>query len=360
MEETLVILQQKSYRYETADTHRLLGLAITRSDRNFIRAEREYLTALSLARSIHAQQLEGTILMALGGVYSFTDQYDKAQYHLDQAISVMQEAHSHPIEISDAYRVKARIHLLAKHWKQALQNVQNAATPEAIIDKNFYILLVNTKAKALSGLGRFEEAAKEWELYASLQREIHETEKQNDLNRLKVDMGLLIEEEQNKKLIVENEIHRAEAEKELLYRKIAFGLALIAIIIVALMAFSLMNAKKVKVSQNRMKRILDNIDEGIMTIGPGLVIETDLSPYLGKILEDSSRSKTFHELIEDFDLQVDEKQTLLAALLAVIGEDSVSWEFNVDHLIRNVSLKSNKRNLALEWNALYHLTKSRA
>ncbi len=353
MEETIAILQVKPYRFELANTHRFLGMTIARQGKDYPRAEREYRLALQYARQLGARKLEGKTLTALAGVYGLTGRFVECQPILDQAIAIMKESRVDAISISDAYRIKARNYIRSREWDKVLEAVRMASMEEALVDRNYRILLVDLKAQALVGLGRFQEAYEERMTYTKLLQEIQEAERETDINRLKVDMGLRIEEEQNKKLQMENQVHRAQLDQEALYRRIALGLIFLAGLVMALMLLALRSARAVRRSQQRMKRILDNIEEGILTIGPSLTVESDLSPYLMKILGETRRIQSVAQLLNHFDISQDESQTIQATLQAVIGETLLSWSMNAVQLPSQAYLSKERKHLSMEWQALY-------
>lgn len=343
MEETIEILKARPYRFELSNAHRLLGMTIARQGKDYPRAEREYQMALQYARDVGARKLEGRTLVALGGIYGLTGRFVESQPIFDQAIALMQETGVDAISISDAYRLKARNYIRARQWKDALEAIQNASIDEALVDKNYRILLLDMKAQSLAELGRYQEAYDVRQNYVQVFQEIQEADRESDINRLKVDMGLRIEEEQNKKLQLENRVQR----------QIALGVLIAAFVITVLLLIALKNARAVRSSQQRMKRILDHIEEGILTIGPELAVEADLSPYLMKILGETEPLQSVARLLKHFDMSPDTAQTIQAALEAVMGESSLNWTLNAAQLPATVRLLKQDKHLALEWQAVY-------
>lgn len=343
MEETIQILLKGPYRHELSNAHRLLGMTIARQGKDYPRAEREYRTALQYARDLGSRRLEGKTLAALGGVYGLTGRSIESQPIFDQAIVLMKESGVDAISISDTYRIKARNYIRASRWNDALEAIRNASIDEALVDKNYRILLLGMKAQALAELGRYQEAYEERQTYVKVLQEIQEADRATDINRLKVDMGLRIEEEQNKKLQLENRVQR----------QIALGVLLAALLITALLLVALKNARAVRSSQQRMKRILDHIEEGILTIGTGLTVESDLSPYLMKILGETEPLQSVARLLEHFDMSPDTAQTIQAALEAVMGESALNWTLNAAQLPSAVRLLKQDKHLALEWQPVY-------
>jgi HPt (histidine-containing phosphotransfer) domain-containing protein len=343
MEEAIQILKAKPYRFELSNAHRLLGMTIARQGKDYPRAEREYQTSLHYAREIGARKMEGRTLVALGGIYGLTGRFVESQPIFDQAIALMKETGADVISICDAYRLKARNFIRARQWSDALEAIRSASLDEAVVDKNYRILLLDMKAQALAGMGRFQEAYEERQNYIKVFQEIQEADRASDINRLKVDMGLRIEEEQNKKLQLENRVHR----------QIALGVLTAALLIMTLLLIALKNARAVRSSQQRMKRILDHMEEGILTIGSGLAVEADLSPYLMKILGETEPLQSVTKLLEHFDISQDTAQTIQAALQAVMGEAELGWTLNAAQLPSTVRLLKQEKHLALEWQAVY-------
>ncbi|HET9241058.1 MAG TPA: hypothetical protein VFO10_27585, partial [Oligoflexus sp.] len=343
MQETIQILRKGPYRHELSNAHRLLGITIARQGKDYPWAEREYRTALQYARDLGSRKLEGKTLATLGGIYGLTGRFVESQPIFDQAIALMKESGVDVISISDTYRIKARNYIRARRWNDALEAIQNASIDEAMVDKNYRILLLDMKAQALAGMGRYQEAYDERQNYVKVLQEIQEADRESDINRLKVDMGLRIEEEQNKKLQLENRVHR----------QIALGVLLASLLITALLLLALKNARAVRSSQQRMKRILDSIEEGILTIGSGLKVEADLSPYLMKILGETEPLQSVTRLLDHFDISLDAAQTIQAALEAVLGESQLNWTLNAAQLPSTVRLLKEDKHLALEWQAVY-------
>lgn len=350
--EMIVTLSAKPYRHKLAVTHKNLGMTFARERKDLARAEAEYKIAMDVARKMGHVQLEGLCQLALGGVYSLMDRLEEGDAAMVKSIALLESSRADPLDRADAWRIHARIFLRMHNWSAALKAADRAMIPKAIADNNFLILMLDTRALALAGLHRYEEAYKERTRYSEVLRTIQETEKKSDINRLKVDLGLKVEEDQNRMLQSENELQKRRLADEALYRQLVWWVIAVALIIIALMLVALRNARKVKKSKMRIKRILENIEEGILTVGPGMKIESDLSPYLLKMLGHKPGGNMLHRLINSLDMSDDEKKTILAVLQAVIDEDMVNWMINQIQLPMESSIEGGHRFLTLDWQPL--------
>jgi hypothetical protein len=103
----------------------------------------------------------------------------------------------------------------------------------------------------------------------------------------------------------------------------------------------------------RIRSMLDNIPQGIMSVVVPGVADTEYSKQLTQILEtEIIAQKTFKELVlEPSTLSQDEQHRILAALDACLGEDALNFELNAAQLPGEIMLtKAGKtKYLQLNW-----------
>jgi PAS domain-containing protein/HPt (histidine-containing phosphotransfer) domain-containing protein len=109
-------------------------------------------------------------------------------------------------------------------------------------------------------------------------------------------------------------------------------------------------------SRQKIKDILDHIDEGIVTLDRHLHIQSAYSPYLHRIFGDVSPSFEGWALLDllfpAHSAQADQRILVKETLLSCMGEQSLTWEFNHGHLPHEI--RHQDKVLEVHWQALYN------
>lgn len=115
--------------------------------------------------------------------------------------------------------------------------------------------------------------------------------------------------------------------------------------------------KTLEKKTNEIGNILDNIPQGILTINHQLLIQKEHSAYLCNIFDkqDIANSSVFDLIFDRSQLDDDQLHGMKSALAAILGEDTMNFEFNIHHLPTNIQIV-NRHNkiqiLELTWSPI--------
>jgi HPt (histidine-containing phosphotransfer) domain-containing protein len=168
-----------------------------------------------------------------------------------------------------------------------------------------------------------------------------------------VDLGLRVEEERNKALEAENsrQDERLRDAEQLRF------LLLITLILAALAIASLLLAgyrsRQLRRGEIHMRRILQQIQEGILTFDSQLRIQTGYSQYVENVFERSLIGQhILHDVLAAGPFTADEIRTFEEVLSLSMSEGPLTWEFN-QHLLPWEFTWKKDRIFALHWQPIY-------
>ncbi len=360
--EVLVITRAAGLRYLSSVVMHNLAKIYEKSSspQDLALAKELFLESKDFAQSIHNELLEAYNNLGMANIENSAGEGKRALAYLSDAeilfIKSMAPSESLNIMRGDVEDCRAVAYMHLKNWVLARKSSDKALSfyPETMLSERMRIL--EHRAEILHQMGLPELAFLDQKAYLKIHKEKTEKETQQNLNRLQVNLGLEVEEQKNKLLVRENELQAQTIREARLLRTFAlFGFAVCLLIIILLLGLWL-QAHAVKKARQKMKDVLDHIEEGILTIGPGLTVDSSFSPYLANILHltetDLGRRDLFLILLQKSDLSQDEQITLRAALDASIGEDRLSWELNEGQFPLHLTLDQKARSISLHWQAL--------
>ena len=261
-----------------------------------------------------------------------------------------------PDALADSYRVQAGLLL-------ALDKPQAAS--ESLVQADIEILKNNQKyqgdlailrSKILQAKGQLRDSIAESLRATELFRKVMLEDRENQIAKLSVQFGLELEEKKSALLKKENQLQRQKIrENELIFQ----GLVIVAglgIFVIVLLFMSNRLLRRNAAQKRYLENIFDNIEEGIITIGPRLKTDTDLSPYLENILGIKHEQLREHDvlqlILDRSDISGEERSIVKSTLDACIGDEKLSWELNSNKLPHEVTIDQGKRVLALHWQAI--------
>jgi HPt (histidine-containing phosphotransfer) domain-containing protein len=310
---------------------------------------------------LYARQLKNDLLVAvalkgLAFVLHQEKSYARSNELLDDALKIFERLPGAEVGVADVWRKRADNHIGLKNGAQALEAVEHAYLPSAIADKAFLANLEEIRAQALRLLQRNGEAYEALSRAQGHHKEVIEQERRADIGRLKVKMGLTIEEQRNQILSQENSLQKERLRQSEMERRILMGLAVVAVVLLGAAAFMLYQHAEIRRSHQELRYILNHIEEGIVSIGPSMKIDAQISPYLGSILDRETQAAAqedlLHRLVQSSHLPASERNQIYATLEAILGEDQTTWDLNVHQLPMEIRLQSG-RILGLVWQPLF-------
>lgn len=337
-------LRQRHFRYSLAIVLSNHGLLLVHSHGDMKKAEALYRECLLIADDLRNEYLQTLSHKGIADTLMNQNEKEKALQHLNQAIAASNNFSSSDPLRSALFIAKGRVLMENQQWQEALDTVERSENSVAAQDKNSLRTIRYVMARSYAGLLNYRKAYEaQKEAFDALEA-LHNETKEQETSKLHIQLGLELQEQKSVALKNENELQR----------KAALMIIGLAIGIILLMTFALNKAREVKRSRERMQHILNNIEEGILTIGQGMQVESSLSPYLNKLLNLSGTENqdVFKHLLAVIDKDEDEKATLRSIMETCLGEDRATWDFNVGQLPNELSLDHGRRWLQLHWQAL--------
>jgi tetratricopeptide (TPR) repeat protein len=365
-EEKSINLYQQVVDYCSRENVRHMGaIALINLGRTFTRKDKPeiirkglayYDRADALMKGLQEDRLVAFSELTRGEALLNLKDYDKAHVFIDAALKRFKKLDS-TIWTADSLHWKARVYLAQKRWADALKylNESDALFPEHL--QNDKAQLARERADALLGLNRPVEAFQALQQFITIHEQIDEKNKKEQLNELQVKFGYQLKEQENQLLKKENQIKEHQLREAGLIKMVAVILGFLILVCLLLLYFALQQVRKTRKAKATIQHILDNIEEGIITIGRDLKVESSLSPYLDHVIghdaPDSARQNVMLYLLEKSDLRADERHMIREVIASCIDESSLVWELNVGNLPQKLTLDHGQRVLSLHWQPLY-------
>lgn len=108
---------------------------------------------------------------------------------------------------------------------------------------------------------------------------------------------------------------------------------------------------EVKRQTRQIRNIMDNVPEGLFTIGKDLKIQGHSSAYV-EVLFPEARLNNLPELL-NFNMRIDRSNLdmTVSVLLSIIGEDEIAWEINNEHLFTELETQD-QRLFTFQWHPI--------
>ncbi len=293
----------------------------------------------------------------------------RAEYSLSVACSRNGE-HDRAIELAQKsleYFVNAQ----SKHWiakgylrlakalisggrfQESLSSLDQATKEFDPVNKSVLNDLVWLRVQAYQGLKKYEEALNQLLIYNQTMEEIFEAQSAKESERVAADIGLHFQTERNTLLASQNAMQAEQISLLQKFRVLAFIIAGLLISVLFLFFRLVKQSKEVRASRQKMKDLLDTIDEGILTLDRNLLVIPGYSPHLDRLFathEQTLADIPVVDLLFGTDLKSTDKRQVQETLLACVGKEFPAWEQNSASL--PVELQHNDRILHLHWQAL--------
>ena len=108
---------------------------------------------------------------------------------------------------------------------------------------------------------------------------------------------------------------------------------------------------EVELQTLQIRNIMDNVPEGLFTIGKSLRIQGHCSKYVNQIFPDATRYKLSDLLVYNTTIERSSLDMAVSVLLTIIGEDAISWEINSEHLFTELETHDH-RILTFQWHPI--------
>ncbi len=309
--------------------------------------------AQDLVKGMDEPEALAYILLSRGDIAYKKSQFEPALVHFEAALKAYEKL-GLTIWIGDVLHWKAKTLFKLQRYDESLRSIAASREKFPKSFKSDHYRLSLLQAEVLQKMGKFESGMSTLLELIKFKEEIEKESRENELNKLRVQLHVQVKEHQNEILTQENRQKEKELKQAEKIRLAAIFLSILSSIVLALLLFSHRQTRRLRRAQGKIQKILDNIDEGIITIGRRSVVETSLSSYIYDLIQfDSKRSRdVLQYLIDKAEIHADEKQMVWNTLQSSIGENQLTWEINRSHLPHEISIDGGRRILSLRWRAV--------
>ncbi len=323
-----------------------LGMALAQSNETslIVEAKEHYQKVLELAIQLDLKPEIVFSMTSIAKAHSLLGDHRRA---VEIGLSAIEKAESYGVtnafNLVFLYSVVASSEVSAglyeegrRHAEIALEHAKKS--PEITTEDTDRVLY-----EAYAGLGNQAKAYEYLKKYMATFHKISKEKASREYQKASVRLGLETMRE-------ENALARLRLQETERMRIVLVVLLVLSLIIIAMMIRSVKEQKTIKAGRLKMKTILDNIDEGILTIDHELRIESGYSAFLNNLFPGFG-SFEYRDFVESvlvhFELSLEERGMVREVLRATLGEESLAWEFN-SHMLP-LELKRGDRYVALHW-----------
>ncbi|HYX33370.1 MAG TPA: ATP-binding protein [Oligoflexus sp.] len=215
------------------------------------------------------------------------------------------------------------------------------------------LLLLELKYQVARKKQDYLQALKFHEDLLSLWKKV---QKDNDLkqkNRLSIELGLQVEEQKNELLLKKNELSALQLKSAERFKSFAVVISLFFIATAILLLVSFKQKKRIESSKKKIKRILNSIDQGLLTVGSLLQIGTDYSQKTLAILDtqEDIAGRNFEDVAFAHSSLSSETRSMMREIMQIsLGEERLAWDLNAHHLISELEVGLlTKRLVNIRW-----------
>lgn len=310
--------------------------------------------ALLLAEAIHETGILAHIQLKLGDLYGEQNDFRNALIMLEKAEKTFAVGDNLMLVADTRLRRAA----LFNHSGQASMALKVLDEFDALVkgkdigSRERTALEARIEAYALLGWSH-QELILLRKAYKDISKEM-DVKGREVINKLSAEFDLERKEAQNRLLQEQN---KRQAIELLAAGRLKIGfiaISLLSVLLLLTLIFGARKAKQVRLHRARLRSLLEHIPQGILGIRSSGLVDANYSSHLPDILDvQSITNRSFKDLFLDHcEQSVDERDQTWNAILAIIGESRLGFEFNSSKLFTEYSyvLDGKQKFLKLTWN----------
>ncbi|HYX36260.1 MAG TPA: ATP-binding protein [Oligoflexus sp.] len=317
----------------------------------YIEAEQKHDESITRAQAYFSGALKMGLESGHGWVVSFARaglcEMSLLRQQYAEALILANHTIQDRLKIDDR-NLLARGYILRARAKTGLASYQDALddlkTVKKLMSADANDLLSEVEllsATIHKNLGRPWEALTALENYNKLYGAIVDDKEKSEFAKQSARIGLIAEEERSKFLAKENELKQQKIQAQEKARYVTTWLLLLSALIIAVLLLAIFRSIEIKKTKEAMKRVLDHIEEAILTIDRDLRIESHHSHYLLTILDNKnivSGMDALDVMFASSHLSAEQRSIIREALGACLGEEQIAWDLNASHLPQEITL----------------------
>lgn len=309
-----------------------------------------------LLQGMDVLEAQAYIFLTRGDIAFKNKNFQRALQLFDQALPLYKQLGAN-VWVGDVYHWRALTFFELGRYKEALESNSNALQlfPEKFTSDHYRMAL--SRARILHKLQNYEDSITEFSRAIDLKEEMVREFSAKNVDKLKVQLQVQTKEQQNELLKRDN----ALKEKELEFATFTRWLAIIFFALAALSLYLFLKSHRQSLRLQRarqeIQKILDNIDEGIISIKKNHRVESSLSSYINELLHlDKDRDQDLLlQILEKLDLSAYIKSMCTEVIHSCLGSNRLTWDFNSHHLPTDAhTADGSGRILSLSWKPVFN------
>jgi HPt (histidine-containing phosphotransfer) domain-containing protein len=314
-------------------------------------AEAYYSEALALGRSLGGHYTIGPSLIGLSAIARHQGRLKEATQYALEAVQSFKEAVSY--WKTEAWLMAAEAQLDSRAYDAVLQSLSAAEKSSPPELARIQVKILQLRAEALEKANKPVQALAALKSYVEATKGIKKNEDQASYSQRLAQLGMELEQEKNESLTKENELQSQKLKSAERIQSLTLGVLALALGVLLLLMVAVIKSREVQRRKFKMQRILDNIDEGILTIDKDLQIEGEYSQHLLRFLGINTippGSDALDIVLRGARVEDEQRGMIREILRNSIGESSLSWELNEANLPRELIFENKGlRTAALHW-----------
>jgi chemotaxis protein histidine kinase CheA len=331
--------------------HNIAGYFEEQGEEKLKDAKAYYTEALQIGRSLGGHYTMGPSLIGLSAIARRQGQLKEATAYALEAVGTFQEEVSY--WKTEAWLMAAEAQLASKAYDAALQSLKAAEKSSPPELARIQVKILQLRAEALDKANRPVQALAALKAYVEATKGIKKNEEHASYSQRLAQLGMELEQEKNESLTKENELQSQKLKSAERIQSLTLGVLALTLGVLILLTVAVIKAREVRRRKFKMQRILDNIDEGILTINRDLQIEGEYSQHLLRFLgiETIPRGSDALDVVLRGARIDDEQRGMIREILRnTLGESSLSWELNEANLPKELIFENQGlRTAALHW-----------
>jgi tetratricopeptide (TPR) repeat protein len=289
---------------------------------------------------------------ALAVLYSKLKRHAEAMAHGQAAVKEFLPFKNN-LWTGDAYKKLGAVYEAARRPNEAveaLQKAQKLIPGDYLQDQSEIHRLLARAWEALHDDGKALQHLKQ---HLALSDRIKNERETREYSKAMVDLGLRVQEERNRVLEAENSMQNQRLRDAEELRFLLMISLILAAVAIASLLLAAIRSRQLRRGEMHMRRILQQIQEGILTFDAELRIRTGYSQYVENVF---GRPLVGQHILRDVlaagPFTADEIRTFEEVLSLSMSEGPLTWEFN-QHLLPWELTWNKERILALHWQPIY-------
>ncbi|HYX35536.1 MAG TPA: tetratricopeptide repeat protein [Oligoflexus sp.] len=329
-----------------------LHYSSSKDPEDWAKAEAWFKNAMQQARPFRDEWTIAKGHAALARLYAKLQRYQEAIAMGRQAVTMF-DSFDNDLWSGDAYKKLGIAYLGAKQHEEAMAALHKA---EKLIPADYLYdqsEIHQMLALAYESQGQTHHALHHLKKFTELSQKLKAENEVREYSKAMVDLGLRVEEERNRTLKAEND-SQSQRLKDAEHLRFLLMISLIlAAVAIASLLLAANRSRQLRRGELHMRRILQQIQEGILTFDDQLRIRAGYSQYVEKVFGKPLHGRhILRDVLASAPFTTEDMQIFQEVLTLSMSEGPLTWELN-QHLLPVELIWQNERILSLQWQPIF-------